>query len=205
MIGDSITDCGRSHHAGDGIDESLGDGYVNMINGLLIAAIPEYHIKIINKGISGNTIRDLDLHWDQEIIALEPDWVSIMIGINDVWQHFDPWTGMGSLITPAEYENMLEKLIDRTKPKIEGLVLITPYYLQPDRNDPMRRLMDQFGDIVRFLAEKHQSVLVDTQKAFDLVMHTVDPLSLAQDRVHVNLTGRMILARNFLRAVGYAW
>lgn len=203
MIGDSITDCGRSHLVEIGVEDSLGDGYVSMINGLLMAAYPEYHIKIINKGINGNTIRDLEQRWDRDVLDLKPDWLSIMIGINDVWQHFDPWTGVYSLISIEEYTETLERLVNKTLPSLKGLVLMTPYFLHPDKNNSMRALMDDFGYVVASLAEKYHALLVDTQLAFDEVMENVDPSQLAEDRVHVNTPGHMVLARAFLQAVGY--
>jgi lysophospholipase L1-like esterase len=88
---------------------------------------------------------------------------------------------------------------------MKGLVLMTPFYLHPDKNNPMRALMDNFGNVIATLAEKHQAVLVDTQKAFDAVMEWNNPLQLAQDRIHVNTPGHMVLARAFLQAVGYSW
>ena len=66
-------------------------------------------------------------------------------------------------------------------------------------------MMDRYGAAVRGLAEKHQAVFVDTQSAFDAVLRSTRPAALAGDRVHPNLTGHMILARAFLRAVEYSW
>ena len=66
-------------------------------------------------------------------------------------------------------------------------------------------MMDQYGEIVRQLAEKHEAILVDTQAAFNVVLQSVHAMSLALDRVHPNLTGHMILARAFLDAIGYEW
>jgi lysophospholipase L1-like esterase len=58
---------------------------------------------------------------------------------------------------------------------------------------------------VRELAERYQAILVDTQAAFDSVLAELHPMALAGDRVHPNLTGHMILARAFLKAVDYTW
>ncbi|MCG6198000.1 GDSL family lipase, partial [Anoxybacillus sp. LAT_38] len=57
--------------------------------GLLQAVYPELGIRVVNKGISGNTVRDLKARWKEDVIAQKPDWVSIMIGINDVWRQYD--------------------------------------------------------------------------------------------------------------------
>ena len=73
MIGDSITDCGRVRPVVDG---DLGNGYVGLIHAMLSAT-------------SGNTVRDLAACRQSDVLDLKPDWVSIMIGINDVWRQFD--------------------------------------------------------------------------------------------------------------------
>src|SRR5579884_4100370 len=88
LIGDSITDCGRSP-AGEGANEGIGRGYVAQIEALLHSVYPELSIRVINKGTSGNTVRDLKARWETDVLDLKPDWLSIMIGINDVWRQFD--------------------------------------------------------------------------------------------------------------------
>lgn len=69
----------------------------------------------------------------------------------------------------------------------------------------MRAKMDEYGAMVRNLAERYAAVLVDTQVAFDNVLTELHPMTLAEDRVHPNLIGHMILARAFLKAVDYTW
>src|SRR5437868_3690371 len=89
MIGDSITDCGRTRPIAEAPYDALGNGYVSLVNGLITATNPELRLRILNMGISGNTVRDLKARWQSDVLALEPDWLSILIGINDVWRHFD--------------------------------------------------------------------------------------------------------------------
>ena len=90
MIGDSITDVGRAKPIGEGrADDALGRGYVMMVDALLGAVYPERLIRVINMGISGNTTRDLKARWQKDVLDLKPDWVSIMIGANDVWRQYD--------------------------------------------------------------------------------------------------------------------
>jgi lysophospholipase L1-like esterase len=89
MISDSITDCGHGLPVGESVKDNLGNGYVNMINALLTAKYPAQGIRVLNTGISGNTVLDLQGRWEQDVLALKPDWLSVMIGINDVWRQFD--------------------------------------------------------------------------------------------------------------------
>lgn len=203
FIGDSITDCGRKRPVGEGASEgALGHGYVSLVDAALAARYPGHDIHIINMGVAGNTVRDLNARWRTDVLGLNPDWLVVMIGINDVWQHFSgPWQ-MGNRISAEEYARTLGNLIERVQTQLNGLVLMTPYLLEPDRRDPMRVLMDQYGAIVRELAAKHGALLVDTQATFDQVLQRLDPMRLTQDRVHLNRAGHIILARAFLQSIG---
>jgi len=204
MIGDSVTDCNRARPVGEGNSDALGDGYVSEINALLLAAYPARAVRITNMGISGNTVRDLAARWETDVLALKPDWLSVMIGINDVWRHFDAFR-KSEAVPPEEFARTYGILLARARPRLQGLVLMTPYYLEPLKADPMRRRMDDFGAIVRQLAAAHDALLVDTQAAFDRILAHHPSTVLSADRVHPNRMGHMILARAFLDAVDYAW
>lgn len=205
MIGDSITDCGRALPVGEGRDAALGTGYVSLVDALLKTANPAANIRIINMGISGNTVRDLQARWQTDVIDLQPDWLSIMIGINDVWRQFDLPLQHERHVALVEYGRILTQLVATTRPQVQGLVLLTPYFIEPNQNDPMRAMMDSYGQMVREIAAAHDAIFVDTQAAFNRVLAHVHPMSLAWDRVHPNLTGHMILARAFLEGVGFTW
>jgi lysophospholipase L1-like esterase len=206
FIGDSITDCGRSRlNASWASDQDLGDGYVSLVHSALTAGYPDYGIRVLNVGVSGNTVRDLRARWDSDVLHLRPTWLSIMIGINDVWQHFDPSSEAGSLVSLEEFSRSLDHVILRARPDLTGLVLMTPYYLETDRDEPMRALMDRFGQEVRLAAARHKAVFVDTQAAFDAVLPWLGPDGLAADKVHVNQVGHMIIARALLSAVEFDW
>jgi lysophospholipase L1-like esterase len=206
FIGDSITDCGRSLFGGEGSPvHDLGDGYVSLIHSALAASYPDLGIRVLNMGISGNTIRDLRARWESDVLRLRPTWLSIMIGINDVWRHFDPSLEAESPISLEEFSQTLDDIIRQARPDLLGLILMTPYYLETNRDDPIRVLMGRFGQTVRRAAEEHNAVFVDTQSAFDDVLAWLPPDQLAPDRVHVNQAGHMILARALLERIGFDW
>ena len=73
MIGDSITDSGRTQPVGEGLFEAHGKGYVAYVAGLLAASYPERRIRIVNMGTSGNTVRDLKARWQRDVMDLKPD------------------------------------------------------------------------------------------------------------------------------------
>ncbi len=203
FVGDSITDCGRERPVAEG--NGLGNGYVSLVNALLNSTYPQHRIRIANVGTSGNTVRDLDARWQTDVLNLKPDWLSMMIGINDVWRQFDSPLQTEWHVSLEEYQSTLGRLIQKTTPQLKGLILMTPCFIEANRSDPMRAMMDQYSNAVRGLAEKHQAICVDTQAAFDSALQFVHAMSLAGDRIHPNWTGHMILARAFLDEVEYEW
>ena len=205
MIGDSITDGGRTRPIGEGLFDALGHGYVSLVDALLGAAYPKLGIRVVNMGCGGHTAKDLEERWQTDVLDLKPDWLSVMIGTNDVWRQFDSPRQTEIHVLPAEYRRTLDELITRTLPLVPKIVLMTPFYLEPNLTDPMRRRMDEYGAIVRELAEKHGTLFVDTQAAFDAVLTDYYPATIAWDRVHPNQTGQMVLARAFLNAVDFIW
>jgi len=106
FTGDSITDCGRPRPFSAWEDE-LGNGYVSQVATLLAAHRPEITLRVINTGSSGNRVTDLADRWEEDVLNFQPDWVSVMIGINDVWRHFDrPFM---TQVSPDQYQTILEK------------------------------------------------------------------------------------------------
>lgn len=196
-----MTDCGRARPVGAGSRQALGNGYVAEVDAALAASGIEPAVRVTNMGISGDTVRDLDRRWEADVVALRPDWLSVLIGINDVWRQFDG-RNEAAAVMPGEYTGTLDRLVGRTKPAVAGLVLMSPFYVQPDRSDAMRRRMDEYGDIVRSLAEAHGAVFVDTQAAIDAALARMDFAAIAADRVHPTDRGHLILARAFLGALG---
>jgi lysophospholipase L1-like esterase len=201
FIGDSITDCGRARPLGQRSGTGLGSGYVSFVDSILGAAVPEVPVRVLNTGISGNRVTNLEARWQTDVLDLEPHWLSVMIGINDVWRQFDSEAG-AEQVDPEEYEVIYRRLLAQTRPQLEGLVLMTPYYLETNRDDPMRAKMDIYAAITKKLAKEFDAICVDTQAAFDHYLAHRPTQSLCSDRVHPNGVGHMILARAFLTAVG---
>jgi lysophospholipase L1-like esterase len=200
MAGDSITACQRdSNNLAD-----LGNGYVSFVDGLLTACYPSHHFRVLNRGVPGDTVRELKVRWQGDVLDLRPDWLSVCIGINDVWQQFDGKHEGQSLVTLAEYEQTFDELLMTARPSLKGLVLITPYFIQP-RSEPMRTMMDAYGAAVQRLAQKHQAIFLDTQAVFDNAVEQVSVETLAWDRAHLNIPGHMILARAVLQSVEFNW
>ena len=76
FLGDSLTDC---YHNFD--SDSLGEGYVRMIAESLHYGQGE--VSVTNKGIDGFTLPLLLRLWKNECTKMQPDAISILIGVND--------------------------------------------------------------------------------------------------------------------------
>jgi len=202
MIGDSITDTGRTRPIAEGYGQ-LGSGYVSMVDALIGGRYPERLIRVINVGSSGHTVRDLKNRWQTDVLDLKPQWLSVMIGTNDVWRQFDAPKFPERAVLPDEYLSTYDDLLTRTRPTLQGLVLMTPFYIEPNKSEPMRARMDEYGQMVKKLAAKHNAIFVDTQAAYDTAINGLYPGVFAGDRVHPNPAGHALLAMAFLKAVGF--
>ncbi len=85
FIGDSITDSSRDY----GNSDDLGKGYAQLIAAYLLNKYPAYDLKFYNRGINGNKVADLKERWEEDCLELNPDVVSILVGVNDVWHRMD--------------------------------------------------------------------------------------------------------------------
>jgi lysophospholipase L1-like esterase len=205
FIGDSITDCDRDKPTGEGLFGALGKGYVSLVDAMLQAVYPQLGIRVVNKGTGGNTVLDLQVRWQEDVLDQKPDWLSIMIGINDVWRQYDTPFIKERHVYADKYEATLRELVQQTKPHVNNLVLMTPFYLESNEQDAMRRTMDEYGAIVKRLAAETGSIFVDTQAAFNEVLKELYAATLAWDRVHPSQAGHVVLARAFLNRVGFQW
>lgn len=129
MVGDSITDCGRAHPVGEAPRGGLGNGYVALVDAHLQVLHPDWRIRVVNVGTSGNTVADVARRWEDEVMALQPDYVSLMIGMNDVWRQFDMPLVIERHVGIDEYRDTLRHLVAKTKPRVRGMFLLSPFYL----------------------------------------------------------------------------
>ena len=197
FAGDSVTDAGSGIPVGE--RDTIGCGYVRIIENLLSALYPEVCLRITNSGISGDTSRDLLLRWERDVRNLNPQWVSICIGINDVWRHFHAPALLDQLVSPKEYRENVQQMILSKKPHAKGIFLMTPYYMEPNQNDVVRIKMDEYGAICKDLAEENGCILIDLQAMFNHYCSIRHSSYLAWDRVHPNQIGATLIALEWLK------
>ena len=184
--GDSITDCGRSRADSN----NLGDGYVKLVTKMLTDKYSENNLKFINRGISGDQIRDLVRRWDKDCIDLNPDLLSILIGVND------------TLITPEkEFEEEFRMLLKRTTNELNPkIVLCEPFLLLGDNNSYREDLNSMIEAVCR-LAEEFNSTLVPLDKIFHEACSLKTPEYWAPDAVHPSPEGHALIAKSWIKYV----
>lgn len=206
FIGDSIGDYGRERPRGEG-PAGWGTSYIANIGEMLYSTYPESRFQICNMCTGGEQSRHLAARWKTDVLDWHPDWVVLMIGINDVWRKYDkPYSPQEAHPLEA-YEACMEQMVQSTLPHVRGMILMTPYFMVQDKNDPMRRDMSAYGQVVKCLAEKYGCRFIDTQAVWDTYFEKsgLHPHALCWDCIHPNRIGAAVLARAFLNAVGYEW
>ena len=197
--GDSVTDMGSANPVGEGLFDNVGHSYVWIIENMLSVYYPEIKIRVTNSGISGNTSRDLLARFDRDVVDLNPDWVSICIGINDVWRQFDSPAIPDCHVMPDEYAKNLETMILKVKDKVKGVFVLTPYIMEPNSEDMMRSRMNEYVQICSDLAQKYGCIFVDFQKMYEDYCRIRHSSYIAWDRIHPNQIGATLMAREFLK------
>ena len=198
FAGDSVTDSSSQNPVGEGLADNVGRGYVRIVENMLAVWYPEIRVRVTNSGISGNTSRDLLARFDRDVVDLKPAWVSICIGINDVWRQFDCPAIPDIQVLPDEYKSNLEKMILKIKGKVKGIFIISPYIIENLKQDQMRQRIDEYVEIARGLAETHGCEFVDFQKMYADYCTYRHSSYIAWDRIHPNQVGATLMAREFL-------
>jgi len=196
--GDSITDCGRARDN----DVQLGGGYASLVAAWLGASRPHDSLRFLNRGISGNRAIDLKHRWTEDCIALKPDWVSILIGINDTWRCYDRNDPTSADDFAKSYREILARVRDELG---AGILMLEPFVLPfPADRKAWREDLDPKLVAVRELAAEFKARLVPLDGIFNATAAARDPGFLAGDGVHPSPTGHALIAQHWLRAVGEA-
>ncbi len=192
--GDSITDAGRDRASVKG----LGGGYAMMAASRMQALYPELGLTFLNKGISGNRASDLAGRWKEDCLDLKPDWVSILIGVNDCWRRYDSNSPTSAEVFETHYRDILE----RSKKHGIGIILCEPFLLPcpPDRV-AWREDLDPKIHVVRKLAREFAAALVPFDGVFAARSVIQPPDFWAADGVHPTSAGHALMASAWIDAV----
>ena len=193
--GDSITDAGRDRE-----DPShLGYGYANFVAAWLTAKFPQLRMTFFNRGISGSRVVDLKTRWQVDCLELKPDWVSILIGINDTWRRFDS----GIITTTTEFEENYRLILQQTNENLNAnLIICEPFLLPyPDDRVAWREDLDPKINAVRRLAREFNAIYIPLDGLFASVVTQQDIKVWLPDGVHPTQAGHALIAQRWLAAV----
>lgn len=206
FAGDSITDMGSAQPVGDGsLWDDLGRSYVRIVDNMLAAYYPEVRVRVTNSGINGNSSSDLLARFKRDVLDLDPSFISICIGGNDCWRQFDSPAQKDQHISPDEYRENVRAMIEMSKAKegVRGIFILSPYYMEPLKDDPMRARMDEYGNVCRELCSEYSVEFIDLQAMFDKYFKYRHSSFIAWDRIHPNQIGATLIAKEFLSHCGF--
>ncbi len=198
FFGDSITDAGRNRDAPAGDSGGWGGGYVHQIAAYLGAQDPADELIFTNKGISGNRVTDLEKRLKTDVLDEEPDIVSILIGINDVWRRYD-----ADVVSHAdEFEAAYRRILKKISKDGARLILLEPFLLPvPEDRRAWREDLDPKIHIVRDLAREFEATLVPLDGIFAAASAKREPAFWASDGVHPSPAGHALIARAWIDAM----
>lgn len=187
--GDSVTDFLRDRAN----PNSLGDGYVSLV----AKDLPE-EWTLINRGISGNRVYDLEARWQEDCLDLAPDLVTILIGINDTWRRYD-----SNLESPIpEFEACLQRISQQAVDAGAKLILLEPFLLPiPEDRIRWREDLDPRLQAVRRVARTYASALIPLDGLFNAATCHTAMHELAYDGVHPGPAGNRLIAEKLVSVI----
>lgn len=201
--GDSITDAGREKEKELANNTwSFGMGYAFLAASSMLKTMPEKDLTIYNRGISGNKVYQLADRWEKDCLNLNPDVLSILIGVNDYWHKRD-----GNYDGTVEvYEKDYRKLLKGTQKMLPGirLVLCEPFYVLETSavDETWVEPMKKYQAAAKRVADDFDVVWVPFQKVFDEAIKYAPGKYWAGDGVHPSMAGAQLMAEAWLKAVG---
>lgn len=190
--GDSITDGNRGRSADP--NHILGHGYAFITAARHGAAFAESKLDFMNRGVSGNTVLELEKRWQKDTLDLKPDVLSILIGVNDHSRG----------VPLDQFEQIYDKLLtdaQTANPKIK-LVLCEPF-LKP--TGKIGEAIVKRQEVVARLAKKHGAALVQFQRVFDEAAKRAPADVWVWDNVHPTYRGHQLMADEWERVVRAFW
>lgn len=198
FYGDSITDTGRVREAAPNDPAGWGRGYAYQVAAQLGSEFADWELTFTNKGISGNRIYDLENRLEEDVLALEPNLVSILIGINDVWRRYDSNLVSDLEEFKASYSRVLTKLAENSI----NVLILEPFLLPvPADRHKWREDLDPKIDVIRNLAREFGTSYVPLDGLFAAASTRREASFWLPDGVHPSPAGHALIAENYISTV----
>ena len=193
--GDSITDAGRNRED----IHDLGGGYPKYAAKFLKEKYPDTEFEFIDLGISGNQTKDLVARLEEDFVDIQPDIVSILIGINDVWHHAGEQDWIPNEVFEERYRTVLDALKQKTNAKI---MIMEPFLIPVEDKLFFRTDLAPKIEIIRKLAREYADVYMPCDGLLCSAFIGDDPLSFAADGVHPTEKGAEFIGKLYADYIG---
>ena len=178
---------------------------MRLFNDLLIIREPQKKISVINKGIGGDFVTGLQNRWSDDVLRHRPDWLSVMIGINDLLSVI---RGTSSAVKPEIFAEAYNNILSRTKKQLPNcqILLFEPFYISGDtantsfRNQVLDFIPEYIG-VVQAMSRRYKTRLVKTHMIFAKVLEHYEADTFCLEPVHPNVTGHIMIAEAFYTAI----
>ncbi len=199
LLGDSITDMGRKREATEGA-WAYGCGYGFFVQGELSTAKPKEY-KVYNKGISGNRSVDIYARIKADCWNLEPDVVSCLFGVNDVWHELYHKNG----VELDRFVRTYEMILDETRQRFPNVkfMLMEPFFLKGlATNEKYEEFMavKEYAKAVKEIAARKNCTFIPLQAEFDRLAAEYGDEYWLSDGIHPHVAGSKIIADAWLKA-----
>lgn len=189
FTGDSVTDCGRRDDP-----EQLGWGYVRYLAGSAALA----GVRVRNTGVGGDRVVNLENRWSEDVLALRPDVLSVLIGINDVWRRYDS----NDPTSLERYHHGYRSLLEQAADAGTRLVVLEPFVLPvTEEQIGWREDLNPKIETLHELAREFDAILVPTDRELTALATQTGPSALAADGVHPTDLGHRAIADLWLDTV----
>lgn len=198
--GDSITDCGRARDTRRGAN-LLGNGYVAMLGGWLQALRPDLCATVLNRGVGGDRTAELLARWQVDCVDLQPQVLSLKIGVNDVWRKLGIRDGQAYIALP-EYLDNLARLVDQARAGgVRDVVLISPTSINADNHSEINGLLGDYAAAVQVYAARIGAQWVDARTPMLRARASRPEFAWTPDGCHPSTAGHAIIAAAWWQTV----
>jgi lysophospholipase L1-like esterase len=199
--GDSITDGGRlkgKENAWD-LNHQIGHCYAYLISAKMGLTYPEGNFVFFDRGVSGSRISDLYARLYEDVSSIQPDFISILIGVNDCLQRFRDGIGGDPVWFEQTYRTILTE-IKRQNPAVQ-FILCEPFSLPGGiisaDYDRWREILRPLQEVVPKIAEEFSAIFVPLQSAFEEACQLQETSYWIWDGVHPTVSGHALVAREW--------
>ena len=197
FFGDSITDAGKRE---DYKDYSYGQGFLGFVAGELLYEKP-FAYEIVNKGIAGHRIVDLYGRIQEDVWDQKPDFLNVLVGINDSRREFYHNEG----VSIKEYEKIYRSIIEGTKERFPDIkiMLCAPFILEgavkSEEYDEFFKMVKEYANLVETLAKEYGAYFFSFQRRLEEKAKENSPYCWLWDGVHPTRAGAKLLAEEWLK------